>query len=70
MTVPRPERVDRAGTPARPLSPWHGQGPVVAMVALGGAIGATARYGASLLWPAQPGGFPGPRSGSMSSAAP
>ncbi|WP_326725083.1 fluoride efflux transporter CrcB [Streptomyces sp. NBC_00243] len=58
MTVPRPERVDRAGTPARPVSPWHGQGPVVAMVALGGAIGATARYGASLLWPAQPGGFP------------
>ncbi|WP_405910360.1 MULTISPECIES: fluoride efflux transporter CrcB [unclassified Streptomyces] len=58
MTVPRPERVDRAGIPARPVSPWHGQGPVVAMVALGGAIGATARYGASLLWPAQTGGFP------------
>lgn len=58
MTVPRPERVDRAEIPARPVSPWHGQGPAVAMVALGGSIGATARYGASLLWPAQTGGFP------------
>jgi CrcB protein len=28
------------------------------VVALGGAIGATARYGASLLWPSQAGGFP------------
>jgi CrcB protein len=28
------------------------------MVALGGAIGATARYGAVLLWPVQTGGFP------------
>ncbi|MFE9767544.1 fluoride efflux transporter CrcB [Streptomyces sp. NPDC005808] len=58
MTIPRPERADRAGTPARPVSPWQGQGPVVAAVALGGAIGATARYGASLLWPSQGGGFP------------
>ncbi|MFI6334947.1 fluoride efflux transporter CrcB [Streptomyces sp. NPDC050535] len=58
MTVPRPERADRAGFPVRPESPWQGQGPVVAVVALGGAIGATARYGASLLWPAPTGGFP------------
>lgn len=28
------------------------------MVALGGAIGASARYGASLLWPVETGGFP------------
>ncbi|MEU9101040.1 CrcB family protein [Streptomyces sp. NPDC048361] len=33
-------------------------GPVVAVVALGGAVGATARYAASLLWPTAPGSFP------------
>ncbi|MFD7316204.1 CrcB family protein [Streptomyces sp. NPDC059883] len=32
--------------------------PVVAVVSLGGAIGAAARYGASLLWPAAAGTFP------------
>jgi CrcB protein len=31
---------------------------VVAVVALGGGIGAAARYGASLLWPTPTGGFP------------
>ncbi|MFF3390967.1 fluoride efflux transporter CrcB [Streptomyces sp. NPDC002669] len=36
------------------------QGPVLAVVALGGALGASARYGASLLWPTAPGGFPWP----------
>ncbi|MFD0341808.1 fluoride efflux transporter FluC [Streptomyces sp. NPDC127117] len=34
------------------------QGSVIAVVALGGALGACARYGASLLWPTAPGGFP------------
>ncbi|MGW1187393.1 fluoride efflux transporter CrcB [Streptomyces sp. NPDC002559] len=34
------------------------QGPVVAVVALGGALGASARYGAGLIWPTSPGGFP------------
>ncbi|MFD7492473.1 fluoride efflux transporter CrcB [Streptomyces sp. NPDC059832] len=34
------------------------QGSVVAVVALGGAIGACARYGAALIWPTAPGGFP------------
>ncbi|MFF0183623.1 fluoride efflux transporter CrcB [Streptomyces sp. NPDC005244] len=62
MTVPHPDRVDESGTPvrapARRASPWHGQGPVVAVVALGGAIGATARYGAGELWPASVGTFP------------
>ncbi|MDX2551108.1 MULTISPECIES: fluoride efflux transporter CrcB [Streptomyces] len=43
--------------PPRP-APWHGQAPVVAVVAAGGGIGATARYGASLLWPTGPAGFP------------
>lgn len=34
------------------------QGPVVAAVAAGGALGACARYGAGLLWPTAPGAFP------------
>ncbi|MGW0671876.1 fluoride efflux transporter CrcB [Streptomyces sp. NPDC002746] len=32
--------------------------PVIAVVALGGATGACARYGASLLWPTEADGFP------------
>ncbi|MDT9699915.1 fluoride efflux transporter CrcB [Streptomyces sp. P17] len=36
----------------------RGQAPVVAAVAVGGALGATARYALSLWWPLQPGGFP------------
>ncbi|MFD3542172.1 CrcB family protein [Streptomyces sp. NPDC058662] len=31
---------------------------VLAAVAAGGAVGASARYGVSLLWPTAPGGFP------------
>ncbi|MER6125718.1 fluoride efflux transporter CrcB [Streptomyces sp. NPDC001795] len=62
MRVPRPKSDDRTGAavpePARRPSPWQGQAPVVAVVAVGGAIGACARYGASLVWPAQTGGFP------------
>ncbi|MFB6873666.1 fluoride efflux transporter CrcB [Streptomyces sp. NPDC056323] len=34
------------------------QGSVVAVVALGGATGASARYGAALIWPTAPDGFP------------
>jgi CrcB protein len=37
---------------------WHGQGSVVAVVALGGGIGATARYAAARLWPTHMDGFP------------
>ncbi|MEV5548384.1 fluoride efflux transporter CrcB [Streptomyces sp. NPDC052309] len=37
---------------------WRGQAPVVAVVALGGAVGACARYAASLWWPTRTGGFP------------
>ncbi|MFE9836639.1 fluoride efflux transporter CrcB [Streptomyces sp. NPDC005551] len=71
MSVPHPERADAPpdGGPSALAGPddalpapwrpfWGGQGPVVAAVALGGGIGAAARYGASLLWPAQTGGFP------------
>lgn len=36
----------------------HPQSAVVAVVAIGGATGASARYGASLLWPTATGGFP------------
>ncbi|MGW7074989.1 fluoride efflux transporter CrcB [Streptomyces sp. NPDC054866] len=36
----------------------YGVWPVVAVVAVGGAIGASARYGASLIWPTAPGTFP------------
>jgi fluoride exporter len=42
----------------RPPSPWRGQGPVVAVVALGGGLGAAARYGAGRLWPTPHEGFP------------
>ncbi|MFD7716142.1 fluoride efflux transporter CrcB [Streptomyces sp. NPDC059814] len=41
--------------PTKPLNP---QVPVVAVIALGGAAGASARYGASLLWPTAHDGFP------------
>ncbi|MEU9025961.1 CrcB family protein [Streptomyces sp. NPDC048383] len=34
------------------------QGPVLAAVAAGGVLGACARYGAALLWPAGPTAFP------------
>ncbi|MFF7676813.1 fluoride efflux transporter FluC [Actinacidiphila glaucinigra] len=34
------------------------QAPAVAVVAVGGALGACARYGAGLLWPTAPGAFP------------
>ncbi|MEU2724717.1 fluoride efflux transporter CrcB [Streptomyces smyrnaeus] len=44
--------------PVQRPGPWRAQVPVVVVVALGGAIGASARYGASLLWPTASGGFP------------
>jgi CrcB protein len=62
MTVPHPERVDSPDAPTstatRTPYPWQGQGPTVAVVAIGGAIGATARYAAAQLWPGRAGGFP------------
>jgi CrcB protein len=52
MSVPE-QRAERSGRR------WPGrQGPVVAVVALGGALGACARYWASLIWTTPPGGFP------------
>ncbi|GHH82380.1 putative fluoride ion transporter CrcB 1 [Streptomyces sulfonofaciens] len=36
----------------------RGHGAVVAVIALGGVLGSTARYGTGLLWPTPPGAFP------------
>ncbi|MFF7891830.1 fluoride efflux transporter CrcB [Streptomyces sp. NPDC007907] len=55
MTSPESLHV-RASTPRRPS--WRAQAPVVTVVALGGGVGATARYAASLWWPSPAGGFP------------
>ncbi|MCS0601190.1 fluoride efflux transporter CrcB [Streptomyces sp. LP11] len=70
MTAPEPE-VAAARMTAEPTDPdvdlhvpaqrrqsWRAQGPIVAVVALGGAIGASVRYGAGLLWPTASGAFP------------
>jgi CrcB protein len=43
---------------ARRPGPARGQLPVVAVVALGGMVGAVARYAASVLWPVGSDGFP------------
>lgn len=55
MTAPKAGSL-RTGTARRP--PGTGQLPVVAVVAVGGAIGAVARYAAALRWPSPAGGFP------------
>ncbi len=56
MTAPD---IPTGAVTARPRpSVLHGQAPVVAVVATGGAMGACARYAASLAWPAHTGGFP------------
>ncbi|KOG43580.1 fluoride efflux transporter CrcB [Streptomyces resistomycificus] len=54
------QHTDSLGAPAAPRrkSDLRGQAPVVAVVALGGVIGACARYGLSLGWPTPPGRFP------------
>ncbi|MEV5276771.1 CrcB family protein [Streptomyces sp. NPDC051994] len=44
--------------PAQRRDLARGLGPVLAVVSLGGVIGACARYGANLLWPTAPGAFP------------
>ncbi|WP_328869314.1 fluoride efflux transporter CrcB [Streptomyces sp. NBC_00287] len=57
MTAPDTESLPARPRPTRqPV--LRGQAPVVTAVALGGALGATARYALSLWWPLQPGGFP------------
>jgi CrcB protein len=57
MTAPEAESLRARPRAPRP-SAWRTQAPVVAVVALGGAIGATGRYALALGWPTPPGGFP------------
>lgn len=54
---PADSDVDLSAAARRPR-PARGQSAVVAAVALGGVIGALARYAASVLWPVGSGGFP------------
>ncbi|MEU5538188.1 fluoride efflux transporter CrcB [Streptomyces sp. NPDC020362] len=57
MTAPEAESIRvRPEPPRRPE--WRTQTPVVAVVAVGGALGATARYALALAWPTPAGGFP------------
>ncbi|OIJ62646.1 fluoride efflux transporter CrcB [Streptomyces mangrovisoli] len=57
MTAPEAESLRvPARSPRQPV--WRGQAPVVGVVALGGALGATARYAAGLQWPTPAVGFP------------
>lgn len=65
MTAPNPKVTDEPTDPdvdlrmpAQRQQPRRAQAPIVAVVAIGGAIGASARYGASLLWPVAAGSFP------------
>ncbi|MET8767201.1 fluoride efflux transporter CrcB [Streptomyces sp. NPDC004658] len=64
MTAPRDRITEPAVPGVDPSAPtWRrrivdGQAPVIAVVAAGGALGATARYGASLLWPTAADAFP------------
>jgi fluoride exporter len=44
--------------PSRPLQPLAGQGPALAVIAVGGALGALARYGVGLALPHDTGAFP------------
>ncbi|MFJ4849304.1 MULTISPECIES: fluoride efflux transporter CrcB [unclassified Streptomyces] len=58
MTEPiDPDIPQPAPAPPR-ASQVRGQGPAVGVVAIGGVLGACARYGAGLLWPTAPGAFP------------
>lgn len=52
----RRSRGTREAPPPPPL--LRGQGKIVATVAVGGALGGGARYGAALIWPTAPGTFP------------
>ncbi|MEU3724779.1 CrcB family protein [Streptomyces sp. NPDC031705] len=60
MTCPLPgaEAIDPDVDLHVPAQRAEPQGRVCAAVAAGGAVGASARYGAALLWPAAPGAFP------------
>ncbi|OIJ94081.1 fluoride efflux transporter CrcB [Streptomyces monashensis] len=57
MTAPEAESI-RVPAAARRRPEWRGQAPIVAVVAVGGALGACARYGLALALPTPPGSFP------------
>ncbi|MFY4722532.1 fluoride efflux transporter CrcB [Streptomyces sp. LaBMicrA B280] len=57
MTTPEADTLRARRTPRR-RTRWRAQGPVVAVVAVGGALGACGRYGLGLAWPAAPDSFP------------
>nr|WP_069816464.1 CrcB family protein [Streptomyces sp. TP-A0874] len=57
VNEPTDPDVDLRLPPRRP-GRRHGQLPIVVAVAVGGAVGAAARYGAALLWPTATGAFP------------
>ncbi|MFE1881268.1 fluoride efflux transporter CrcB [Streptomyces diastatochromogenes] len=57
MTAPETESLRARPAPAR-RSERRAQAPIVAVVAVGGALGAMARYALTLAWPTPPGGFP------------
>ncbi|KOV64116.1 fluoride efflux transporter CrcB [Streptomyces sp. MMG1121] len=57
MTAPEAESI-RVRAASRGRAEWRTQGPVVAVVAIGGAVGATARYALTLAWPTPAGCFP------------
>ncbi|MFJ3879164.1 CrcB family protein [Streptomyces sp. NPDC090077] len=56
--VPGAEAIDPDVDLHVPAQRTEPQGRVLAAVAAGGAVGASARYGVALLWPAAPGAFP------------
>ncbi|MFD9574268.1 CrcB family protein [Streptomyces sp. NPDC059982] len=56
--VPGGEAIDPDVDLHVPAQRAEPQARVLAAVAAGGALGASARYGIGLLWPAAPGGFP------------
>ncbi|MGW4564971.1 fluoride efflux transporter CrcB [Streptomyces sp. NPDC004561] len=57
MTAPEAESLRVRPAPRR-RPEWRAQAPVVAVVAIGGAVGACARYGLTLALPTPTGGFP------------
>ncbi|WP_428933960.1 fluoride efflux transporter CrcB [Streptomyces sp. ACT015] len=57
MTSPQAQSLPTASRPARRAA-WRDQVPIVAVIALGGALGACARYAIALRWPAGSGGAP------------
>ncbi|MEU9082983.1 CrcB family protein [Streptomyces sp. NPDC048357] len=56
--VPGAEAIDPDVDLHVPAQRGEPRGRVLAAVAAGGAVGAVARYGVALLWPAGPGAFP------------